>query len=166
MLSDLRTLFARDLDTLRTEIDLYPEDGLLWREAPGCPNTGGNLALHLVGNLRHFIGAQLGATGYVRNRDAEFATKGLGKAEILSGISAAASEVSRTLASLDPARLEEPFPLPALGKSVRTGLWLMHLSTHLTFHLGQLDYHRRTVTGDSKGAGAVPLAPLFEASGS
>lgn len=161
MLPALRTLFARDIATLRFEVELYPSDDLLWREVPGCPNPGGNLVLHLAGNLRHFIGAQLGGTGYVRDRDAEFATRGLTRAQLLALVAAADAEVSRTLSTLGPARLEEEFLLPAYGRSVRTGLWLLHLATHLTFHLGQLDYHRRTVTGDRTAAGTVSLAPLF-----
>jgi hypothetical protein len=161
MLDSLRILYARDIDTLRAEVELYPEDELLWHEVPGYPNPGGNLVLHLVGNLRHFIGAQLGGTGYVRDREAEFATKGLSRTQLQNGISLASAEVVRTLSGLDPARLNEPFPLPAHGKSVLTGLWLVHLSTHLAFHLGQLDYHRRVVTGDGKGAGAVSVTALF-----
>jgi hypothetical protein len=161
MLESLQTLYARDIETLRAEVELYPEDELLWREVPGCPNPGGNLVLHLVGNLRHFIGAQLGGSGYVRDREAEFATKGVSRAQLRSGISSASTEVVRTLSALDPARLNEPFPLPAYGKSVLTGLWLLHLSTHLAFHLGQLDYHRRAVTGNRKGAGAVSTTALF-----
>lgn len=161
MLDSLRTLYARDIDTLRVEVELYPEDELLWREVPGLPNPGGNLVLHLVGNLRHFIGAQLGGTGYVRDREAEFATRGLSRTQLQTDISCASRDVMRTLAALHGARLSEPFPLPKYGKSVSAGLWLLHLSTHLTFHLGQLDYHRRVVTGDGKGAGAVSVEALF-----
>jgi hypothetical protein len=162
ILEHLRTVFARDLATLRTEVELYPADGLLWQAIPGCPNPGGNLVLHLVGNLRHFVGAQLGGTGYVRDREAEFSATGFSREQLLAGIESASTEVARTLAALDPAVLSEPFPLPSHQRSVVTGLWLVHLSTHLAFHLGQLDYHRRAVSGDAQGAGAVSLAPLFQ----
>ncbi len=161
MLDHLRTLFARDIQTLRTELGLYPDDALLWKKVPGFPNTGGNLALHLIGNLRHFIGAQLGGTGYVRDREREFSATGLSRASLQEQAALASAEVEKALSSLDPARLAEPFSLPAYGKSVRTGLFLLHLSTHLAFHLGQLDYHRRVVTSDATGAGAVSLSPLF-----
>ena len=161
MLKDLHTLFARDLDTLRAEVALYPSDVLPWQAVAGCPNPGGNLVLHIVGNLRHFIGAQLGATGYIRDRAAEFATTGFTRAKLQTAVSVASADVARTLLSLEPARLAEPYPLPTLGQSTVTGLFLLHLSTHLAFHLGQLDYHRRVVTGDRVGAGALSLAPLF-----
>jgi hypothetical protein len=161
VLTSLRTVYARDVDSIRAEVELYPEDALLWKDVPGCPNPGGTLVLHLVGNLRHFIGAQLGATGYVRNRDAEFALRDLTRAQLLEQVAAAADDVSRTLGALEATRLDEPFPLPMYGKSVKTELWLLHLSTHLAFHLGQLDYHRRTVTGNRMSAGAVAIPPLF-----
>ncbi len=157
----LSLLFTREIDTLRREVELYPDEALLWQEVPGCPNSGGNLVLHLVGNLRHFLGAQLGGGSYVRDRDAEFAAKGVPRARLLEEIDAANRETAAALARLDAARLAEPFALPAYGKTVNTGLWLLHLVAHLAFHLGQLDYHRRAVTGDRTGAGALPLAPLF-----
>ncbi len=161
MLEHLRTLFVRDIDALRVEVGLYPDDGLLWREVPGCPNSGGNLALHLVGNLRHFIGAQLGGTGYVRDRDAEFAARGISRAQLQAGIEQASAEVARTLLALDPARLKEPFFLPPNVKPIETGLWLLQTSCHLAYHLGQIDYHRRTVTGDRTPSGALSAKPLF-----
>lgn len=161
MLKSIQILFARDIDTLRVEVGLYPSDDLLWQPVPGCPNAGGNLVLHLVGNLRHFIGAQLGATGYVRDRPAEFSTTGLTRAELHASISLAETEVAHTLATLDSVRLQEAVSLPQYGGSVPVERWLLHLATHLAFHLGQLDYHRRTVTGDRTAAGALSLNPLF-----
>ncbi len=162
MLKSFQILFARDIDTLQVEVGLYPSDDLLWRLVPGCPNSGGNLVLHLVGNLRHFIGAQLGSTGYIRNRPAEFSTTGLTRTELQASVSLAATDVAHTFATLDPARLKESFSLPQYGDgSVPVDRWLLHLATHLTFHLGQLDYHRRTVTADRTGAGALSLDPLF-----
>jgi len=159
MLSHLETLFLRDLDGLRAEVELYPDDDTPWQAVPGCPNSGGNLVLHLVGNLRHFIGAKFGGTGYLRNRDAEFSTTGLSRQELVGLVDKARSEVATTLGSLDPAVLAAPCELPGNRVTV-TGLWLMHLSVHLGYHLGQLDYHRRTVTGNPASAGMLPLQPL------
>jgi hypothetical protein len=103
MIPHLQTLFSRELDALAREVRLYPDDESPWKPVPGCPNTGGNLTLHLVGNLRHFIGAQLGSTGYVRNRDAEFSTRGgISRNELLTLIEAARTDVSASLSALDP----------------------------------------------------------------
>ena len=157
----LRIIFLREIDGLARQVALYPDDESLWRQVPGCPNSGGNLALHLAGNLRHFIGARLGNTGYVRNRDAEFSSRGMSRQEVLTLVAAARSDVSATLASLDEAALAAPTALPGPGDRVSsTGLWLTHLCAHLGYHLGQIDYHRRTVTGDATGADMLPVGPL------
>src|ERR1043165_3701151 len=103
MISHLQTLISRELDALTREVRHYPDDESLWKAVPGCPNTGGNLTLHLVGNLRHFIGAELGSTGYVRNRDAEFSTRGgISRDELVKLIDDARTEVKATLSALDP----------------------------------------------------------------
>lgn len=161
LLHDLSILFVRDLDTLKREVELYPDDESLWVERTGLPNTGGALVQHLIGNLRHFIGATLGQTGYVRQRDLEFSSRGASRATLLDGIAAARQDVETTLERLPLSELDLPFPLQIGGHDVRLGLWLMHLSTHLAFHLGQIDYHRRAVTGDRQSADAVGVAPLI-----
>ena len=157
---DLSTLFLRDLDGLRREIELYPDDAAPWAEIPGLPNRGGTLALHLAGNLRHFIGAILGGSGYVRDRDLEFSARDVPRTELLQKTAAARQEVEAALAALDPAVLEADYPLPLGGRIISTQLFLIHLAVHLTFHLGQIDYHRRVATGDGTSAGVIPLAAL------
>ena len=160
MIPNLQTLIARELDALAREVRLYPDDESPWKVVLGCPNSGGNLTLHLVGNLRHFIGARLGKTGYVRDRDAEFSTRGgISRDGLLRLIDDARTEVRSTLASLDAAVLNQLHLAPA-DRQIETGLWLMHLAVHLGYHLGQIDYHRRAVTGNSAGVDALSLDPL------
>ena len=156
LISDLKRILLRDIDTLRREIELYPDDESVWREVPGLPNAGGTLVLHLTGNLRHYFGAVLGQSGYVRDRPVEFSTRGVSRAELVGIIAAAHAEVGKALDHMDPAVLEETYPEPLRGQSFPTGIFFLHLTVHLTYHLGQLDYHRRVVTGDSASAGALP----------
>src|SRR4029078_9979483 len=94
----LRRILLRDIDTLRREIELYPDDESVWREVPGLPNPGGTLVLHLVGNLRHYIGGFLGQSGYLRESPAEFSTRGTSRQELLRLIAAAHDEVDAALA--------------------------------------------------------------------
>ncbi len=159
-IADLSKSFLRDLDTLSREVALYPDDASLWAERPGLPNTGGNLALHLVGNVRHFIGTTLGATGFVRNREREFGDREGSRADIIAAIAVARAEVEASLASLTDAKLAEPFPVAVGGTTLPTGRFLLHLATHFTFHLGQIDYHRRIVTGNPQSANTLPIAAL------
>ena len=160
MIKSVLTVLARDLATVAQEVELYPTDAALWTRLEGLGNPGGNLVLHLAGNLQHFIGAQLGDTGYVRDRDAEFTRRDLTRAELLEELARAAEAVARTLGGLDPARLAEPYPLPMIGRSVGTGVFLVHLCAHLAYHLGQLDAHRRLAGGPGTCPGAQALQAL------
>ncbi|MBI3790845.1 MAG: DUF664 domain-containing protein [Gemmatimonadetes bacterium] len=154
-------VFARDIATVKAEVLAYPDDASLWRALPGLPNTGGTLALHLAGNLRHFIGAGLGGTGYVRDRKAEFATRGTTRAEVAALLDAAAAEVAAAFAKAPASALDAapPVTMPN-GAQLTMPMALLHLMTHLTYHIGQMDYHRRAVTGDATGVGALDFAPL------
>ncbi len=162
MLAEVTAVMVRDLDGFRSQVELYPDDAALWQVMAGCPNTGGTLALHAAGNLRHYIGARLGKTGYVRNREEEFSARDLPRAEVLSRIQAAQSEVGETLQNLDASSLDFAYPEKVGGRKFSTGLYLIHLSTHLAYHLGQIDYHRRAVTGDSTSAGTLSFRRLPE----
>jgi len=70
-IDDLSRVLVRDLRTLAAELDAYPDDASVWACPPGIPNAAGTLVLHVAGNLRHFVGARMGGTGYVRDRAAE-----------------------------------------------------------------------------------------------
>ena len=141
-------ILARDLKALRREVEAYADERDLWRKAPGVANPGGNLALHCAGNLQHFIGGVLGGSGYVRDRDAEFGQREVPRAELLADIDAAIAAVRRGLERVTPQQWEAQYPLPVGGVTITTGDFMVHLAVHLGYHLGQVDYHRRLVTGD------------------
>jgi Protein of unknown function (DUF664) len=147
------TILDRDLRALRREVEAYPNERDLWARVPGISNVAGTLALHLAGNLQHYIGAVLGGSGYVRDRPAEFARRDVPRTELLREIEAARMAVSRALAGT--VDVDAEFPETIAGKGVRIGDYLVHLATHFAYHLGQLDYHRRIVTGQDKGIDAV-----------
>lgn len=151
-------IFARDLASLRAEVLAYPDDASMWVLPQGAPNAGGTLVLHLCGNLRHFIGAGLGNSGYVRDREAEFSTRGTSRAELAALVHITAAEVTLALQQCEPARLDDSMTVGPTTITVRAGL--LHLAVHLGYHLGQLDYHRRIVTGDPSGVGTLAIQPL------
>lgn len=147
MLTQILTeLYERDLQKLKTEIELYASDAELWMTAGDVTNSGGNLCLHLCGNLRHFIGFVLGGSGYVRDRDLEFSDTNVSRDELLLKIDATLDEVKATLAKLNAEDLEKEFPLDVFGKPMTTGWFITHLATHFNYHLGQINYHRRLIT--------------------
>jgi uncharacterized damage-inducible protein DinB len=153
----------RELRSLRLELEAYPDEQLIWTLPPGLPNSAGTLALHLAGNLRHYVGAILGGNGYVRNRDEEFAARDVSRAALLEEISEAEAAVASTLPHLSEEQMVLPFPEPIRDRHLQTGELLVQLAVHLSYHLGQISYHRRLVTGDVQGVGALSAAELVAA---
>ena len=144
MLKDvLIELYERDLGKLRDEIAAYENEADIWKTGNGITNPAGNLCLHLSGNLRHFFGSVLGGDGYVRDRDAEFASKNVSKDELLAGIDAALASVRSTLEGISDEDFAATYPIEVFGAPITTGFFLTHLATHLNWHLGQINYHRR-----------------------
>jgi len=162
MTDDLSRLLVRELLTFAREVELFPDDSSLWRTLPGVANSAGNLALHVCGNLKHFVGAVLGASGYTRDRDAEFAARAGRREDVAKELRQTARIVAETLARVPAKALDQPYPERVANLEVPARLFLMHLASHLAFHLGQADYLRRVVTGDGRTAGAVPIAALAE----
>lgn len=142
----LRVL-VRDLEGLRSEIEAYPSSDQLWELPPGISNSGGTLALHLVGNLRHFIGAVIGGSGYERDRPGEFQDRDLPKSEVSALIDPTIEEISKTLDGLTDQDLSAAYPVEVGGVRLDTGQFLVHLAGHFSYHLGQVNYHRRLISG-------------------
>lgn len=146
ILPNISEIIQRDLNKVKEELRQYNNTSDLWRVVPGISNSGGNLCLHLAGNLRHFIGAELGNTGYVRERDLEFSHKDLDSGFLIDLTDITLAEVSSTLNQLDSARLTDSFPKEFAGIRRDTQYVLLHLMSHLAYHLGQINYHRRIVS--------------------
>ncbi len=140
---EIFTLFERDLNKLIKEIEGYKTEESLWIINDGINNSGGNLALHLVGNLRTYIGKNLGDFDYIRNREAEFSTKNISKEILLAMIEETKSIVLKTVKILTTNSLEEMYKEETLGYEMTTQYFLIHLYGHLNYHLGQINYHRR-----------------------
>lgn len=157
--SELAALFARDLRRLQQEIAAFPDTGALWATGPGVTNAAGTLALHLEGNLREYVGRQLGGHVFARDRPREFSARGLPQGEIVARIDAITASIPPVIAALSETALDAVYPEDVLGAPMPTRQFLVHLLGHLNYHLGQIDYLRRLTTG----AGAIPLAGLAPA---
>jgi uncharacterized damage-inducible protein DinB len=136
-------IFERDLEKLKTEITSYKNESKMWKVSGEISNSAGNLCLHLCGNLQHFIGTTLGNLGYKRNRDAEFNRKNVPVDELIKEIDKTLEIVTETLKNFEEEKLIEIYPINVFGKEMTTGFFLAHLTTHLNYHLGQINYHRR-----------------------
>ncbi len=147
----LGDLYERDLAKLKREIEEYSNSSDLWLIDGDIANSAGNLTLHIAGNLKHFLGAVLAGSDYVRDRDREFSDKGIPREDLVSAIDEARAIVKATFEKLSDDDLERNYPIDVFGEPLTTGYFLVHLATHLNYHLGQVNYHRRILAKQFKG---------------
>ena len=143
LINTLKLLFERDLKRLKFEIESYRNEKNLWRTEKGITNSAGNLCLHLISNLNMFIGAQLGKTNYIRHRELEFSSKDILRTELVTKINETLAMVDKTLDKLTDEQMKDEYPILVFKQKTSTEYFLVHLTTHLAYHLGQINYHRR-----------------------
>jgi len=143
VIETLITLMNRDLNKLKVEISAYRNEDKIWIIDQGIANSAGNLCLHLIGNLNTYIGAVLGHTGYIRHRDLEFSLKDIEKDQLIKRIEETIHVVISTLRQLEEKKLADEYPLLVFDQKTSIEYMLIHLATHLSYHLGQINYHRR-----------------------
>ncbi|WP_420572535.1 DUF1572 family protein [Kordia sp.] len=136
-------LYTREIDRLASEIEQYKSEFSLWKVTDNIPNCAGNLCLHLIGNLNHFIGRHIGNTDYVRKRDEEFESKNIPKATLLILIANVKKIVITSLTNFPEEKLKENYPIEKNGEILTNEFMLLHLLWHLSYHVGQINYHRR-----------------------
>jgi uncharacterized damage-inducible protein DinB len=160
--ADLALMLTRELDGVAREIEAFPDDASIWQVRPGVTNAAGNLALHVAGNLQHFVGALLGRTGYVRDREKEFAQRSGTRAEVLEELLRARAVVAQVLPALPAATMNSTLAHDKLPTPVRAQRLLIHLAAHAGFHLGQIGYLRRMLTEENRSVGPLPVTKLVE----
>ncbi|QQT24771.1 DUF1572 family protein [Sphingobacterium spiritivorum] len=143
LINTLQTLFERDLQKLRIEILLYKHEENLWIIDKGIANSAGNLCLHLIGNLNTYIGAEIGKTGYIRHRELEFSLRDIPRTELIRHLDDTIKTVHDALNTLSESDLHSEYPLVVFEQKTSVMYFLVHLTTHLAYHLGQINYHRR-----------------------
>lgn len=139
----LKELFRRDLIKLKEEIQLYQQDEALWKTEHSINNSGGNLCLHIIGNLKTYIGNGLAQTNYIRQRELEFSAKFIDRSELYKQIDETIEIVNQGLNQVKEEQLNNNFPILIWEKEKETAFTIIHLHAHLTYHLGQINYHRR-----------------------
>lgn len=143
LIETLRLLFNRDLLRLKSEINLYKDESKIWIVEKNITNSAGNLCLHLLGNLNTYIGAAFGKTNYVRNRELEFSIKNISKKELIDQIDHTIIVIEMSLNNITEEELKSEHQILVFDKKTTLEYLLVHLTTHLTYHLGQINYHRR-----------------------
>jgi uncharacterized damage-inducible protein DinB len=143
-------LYKRDLIRLRDQIEAFSNEADLWKHAAGMTNSAGNLVLHIEGNLREYVGRQMGGVDYKRERPLEFSLKGISRAELVGRIDALAEMLVAVLEKLTEAQLDAEYPEVMRGKVLTTRYFLLSLYGHMNWHMGQIDVIRRSLSdGDA-----------------
>lgn len=143
IINTLKALFDRDLKRLIAEIEQYKIEDDIWKVKGQINNSAGNLCLHLVGNLNTYIGKELGRTDYIRNRDLEFSSKGIPRQQLIQKVENTIEMINKTFDNFDENLLQNEYPILVFDEKTSTEYLLVHLTTHLAYHLGQINYHRR-----------------------
>lgn len=154
--TELAALYARDITRLIQELRAFPDTESIWKTAPGVTNSAGTLALHLEGNLREFIGRQIGQIAFKRDRPLEFSARGVAQSELIARLEAVLDVIPGVIDTLSDAELAAIHSELYMEKPIARHQFLVHLNGHLNYHLGQIDYLRRFLTGN----GAIDLAAL------
>jgi hypothetical protein len=141
----LKAIFTRDLNRLKNEIESYTNESNIWRVEKNIANAAGNLSLHLIGNLNTYIGKEIGKIDYVRNRELEFSLKDIPRAALLDKINETIQIITRSLDTLDESSLNKEYPVLVFDEPTTMEYLLIHLCAHLSYHLGQINYHRRLI---------------------
>jgi uncharacterized damage-inducible protein DinB len=142
----IEQLLVREIKKLQQEIAAYEDETLLWKTVEGISNSAGNLCLHLIGNLNTYIGATLGGTDYIRQRELEFSSKNIPREWMLENIDKVMVTIKETFEKIADEQLQEMYPSEVLGYPMTTLYFLIHLQAHLNYHLGQINYHRRILS--------------------
>lgn len=158
IIQTFQTVFKRDIDKVQVEIESYKNEERIWYTEKNIANSGGNLCLHLIGNLNAYIGVGLAQTDYVRYRDLEFSSKNIPRAELIRKLEETNIVVARGLDNLNKDQLTNDFPLTIWDKPTETEYTLVNLLTHINYHLGQINYHRRLLDDPGGSSNAWPGA--------
>ena len=120
-----------------------------WAKPLDPGNSVGHLVLHLTGNLSYFVGAQLGDTGYVRDREREFTeARPPARADLLAGLDGAVATFRHVVGGLTAEQLAGPHPEARFGTVLKT---LVHLVAHFAQHRGQMSYLARLAKPGGNG---------------
>ncbi|WP_207421561.1 DinB family protein [Desertivirga brevis] len=136
-------ILRRDLQRTIEQIQLYRKEEAMWIKEGTINNSAGNLALHIAGAVNHFIGAALGKSGYIRQRDKEFSLREVAREDIIRQLQAASHVVNGVLDNLTSDDYHQDFPEKIGGSNLTVNEFLIHLVSHVNYHLGQINYHRR-----------------------
>jgi uncharacterized damage-inducible protein DinB len=132
-----RAYFAKDyLPKVERCLELLTDKQIWWRANPQS-NSIGNLLLHLSGNVRQWIVCSLGGATDLRDRDSEFAQRGIiPRDELLARLKQTLIEADATLANFDSDKLLDRHVIQGLDVTALEAIF--HVVEHFSMHTGQI----------------------------
>lgn len=143
-----RVILQRELKSLIKEVESYAREEDLWIKTDTIPNSAGNLVLHLMGSLKTYLGDHLGGETYARDKALEFRGEAQSRSQLLQELNTLLSRVENILDPLDAQLLDGQYPVEVEGANYPTQLILFHVLAHFSYHLGQINFHRRLLSQD------------------
>jgi uncharacterized damage-inducible protein DinB len=144
---------ARKIDELSKRIDTCLErlsEEQIWLRGKESENAAGNLVLHLCGNVRQWIVANIGGQPDRRDRDSEFSARsGVSKLELRERLRVTVDEALQVIGSLPAERLSERVTIQGYEGSVLEAIY--HVVEHFSMHAGQLFFMTKMLTTDDLG---------------
>lgn len=130
---------------IRAAVDTLTDEQIWWRPNEES-NSVGNIVLHLIGSLNHFLNRNIGGIDYNRNREAEFAERrAIPKAELMALFDDMVARAERTFDGLTPERFSDPSPEPKMHHIVLEDL--LSVLAHLASHTGQVVWIAKMFNG-------------------
>jgi uncharacterized damage-inducible protein DinB len=122
----------------------------LWTRPYPYGNSIGHLLLHVTGNLNHYIGARIAATGYVRDRPLEFSdTSKRPKEQVLTSFDRAIDMVAATIRRQSAADLVAPYSDDTQPDCPDRFSAFMRMAAHAYHHTGQIIYLSKELTNSA-----------------
>lgn len=139
----LADFYERDIRKLIEEINSFRNEENIWITYGSVKNSSGNLVLHIIGGMNHLIGATLADTRYVRDRDQEFARKGVERKVLVAQLEELIPMIKNTINNFSQEKMDAEYPIFFDKPHTTNSYVLLQLLVHLNYHLGQVNYLRR-----------------------
>lgn len=151
LIQDFTRNFQTSAKKIHGLIDPLTEEQI-WTKPYPYGNSIGNLVLHLTGNLNFYLGAEIGGTGYVRNRPLEFAeTSRIAKNELLDRFDEAIAIVAMVLQKQTENDWGKAYSAKGLEEIGDRLSMILQCAAHLYHHTGQMMYLVKELERQSKG---------------
>jgi uncharacterized damage-inducible protein DinB len=151
--------FANHFENIAAKLHKWVEpltNDQFWKNPCAYGNSVGHLVLHLTGNLSYYVGAQIAGSGYVRNRDREFAeTSRPSKEEVLRAFDTAIQLVVATIRKQSADDWSAEYSAERSKEKNRFAI-LLSCAAHADHHLGQIIYLSKELTRDAECRAATP----------